>query len=218
MQTFIVGSVSDRHAWQSLIKENKVSLCDIVELRLDTLPKDLNFNSLLSHNYQGKPIIVTLRHSSEGGSFNGTESDRLSAFKHLLPIFEYVDVEINFLSNEIIDFLHTNNKKVIASYHNFSNTPSQEALQELKAYALGMGADIVKFATTMTSETDLETGRSLLCTGENVAVMGMGELSLKSRLEYAHNDPPSIFTYGVYRCGQTRIKGLITDYTLKKQI
>src|SRR5262245_33501386 len=69
---------------------------DIVELRVDGLDRpDLDALRELGREL-GKPILLTCRSAREGGSFQGTENERLAIVHRAIDGgFEYVDVEID---------------------------------------------------------------------------------------------------------------------------
>ncbi len=100
---------------------------DGIELRLDLFPK-INLDELKSLKHT---LMFTLRKTSHGGSFQGSEEDRENTILNLLslePSFFDLEYDMNpsFLQKTIPNHSHT---KFIISYHNFQNTP--ENLEEL---------------------------------------------------------------------------------------
>jgi 3-dehydroquinate dehydratase type I len=111
----------------------------------------------------------------------------------------YVDVEIEApkqMSKRVRNVAHENGTVFIRSYHDFEGTASVDALRTLVVKCHYHGADMVKVATTASSQEDAERVLSLYewCGGmqgtdmENLADGGliafcMGEAGRESRLE-----------------------------------
>ncbi len=96
-----------------------------VEFRLDLFPQldlELIKNAIIVFN---RPIILTLRKASQGGSFRGTEQEREFLIEQLL-MFEpaFFDLEYD-MSPDFIEKVCQKYKKTnfILSYHNFQETP-----------------------------------------------------------------------------------------------
>mgnify|MGYP000897532861 CR=1 FL=1 len=69
-----------------------------------------------------------------------------------------IDVEIKSkIAHCVIEEANKKNKKVIASYHNFQQTPSEKNLIHICRQAEKLNADIVKIATFLKKEDDLFT-------------------------------------------------------------
>ncbi len=127
---------------------------DIVELRLDMFSSiDLiEINRL--HTTYSIPKIFTLRAKRQGGSFNGTEQERLAALQNLASIQpEYLDLEFDIPS----DFVRQIRRLcphiiIIISHHNFHETPNDlsKILDEMKSN----DGDYYKIATMANSVLD----------------------------------------------------------------
>ena len=121
----------------------------------------------------------------------------------------YVDVEIEApkqMSKRVRNVAHENGTVFILSYHDFEGTASVDALRTLVVKCHYHGADMVKIATTASSQEDAERVLSLYewCGAmqgtdmENLADGGliafcMGEAGRESRLECLRRGAP--FTY-----------------------
>ena len=132
--------------------ERVLAFADCLELRLDLFH---SFDILSLHKLREKitlPFILTLRKKSEGGGFQGTESDRLDLLHQLMDLEpDCVDVEWD-VPDEIIDTLKKNRRaKFLISYHNFKETPPLEDVWR-KIYR--KQGDVYKIATTSHSILD----------------------------------------------------------------
>ena len=193
----VVGSVSDWKTWCEAAKPEVVNECDWVELRVDALPEDISPECLLAQR-PACPVLLTVRHESEGGCRSMTEEQRLSLAMKLLPLATAVDWETAQLEHaqELVQAAKAAGVTVIASNHDFEKTPSLATLKEREARARSLGADVVKFAWRLHSAEDIMVGVQLLreATGP-LAVMGMGPLGAVSRLLYVQHGSCLIYGY-----------------------
>src|SRR4051812_117112 len=65
---------------------------DIVELRIDLIGDDTWLARAAKLRSAGIPVIGTIRISSEGGKWTGTEEQRLWAYRNVLPHVSAIDV------------------------------------------------------------------------------------------------------------------------------
>ena len=112
--------------------EKALAKSELAEIRIDLIT-DLNLLDI-SNRFDKKRIIVTNRKKDEGGSFEGSESERISPLIDALKIgFGFIDIEyssIDSLQNLIFKKREFNSKtNIIISYHNFEETP--ENLKEI---------------------------------------------------------------------------------------
>lgn len=192
----IIASVSDWEQWQSLQNKDLSDVCDWVELRVDGLPLGLSATEVMTYK-PTMPILVTVRCPEEGGLTSMDDNTRFQLMEDYLPYAVALDIEIRHLdkAQELIQKAKANGCIIIASGHDFCQTPGENYLHEQEKYARQLHADIVKFAYTLHSFEDIATGISLLHRRKgNVAVMGMGELGPISRLTYAQHG--SCLIYG----------------------
>lgn len=172
-----------------------ISSCDLVEWRYD-LSKNVDLPETLQELKEilkGKEILFTIRTKAQGGAFTEGMSQYVKQLLCAVQCeIDYVDLEeISDVDkrDSIVENAHRNGVKVIASYHDFSGTPSiEEILTKLRELRMS-GADILKtaympntakdvasvlYATAAFREEDL--GQHELIT------MSMGELGRISRI------------------------------------
>ena len=192
----VVGSVSDLAAWQQAYAAESLP-CDVVELRADGLPADTDWAALAQMRCC-RPVLVTVRHESEGGLRPMSTEERLHIARALLPLASALDWEIAQLpsAQELLAEAHAAGVPIIASAHDFEKTPSLESLQEKEKTARSLEADVAKFAFRLHSAEDMMTGVELLrrATG-TTTVMGMGPLGAVSRLLYAQHGACLVYGY-----------------------
>ena len=192
----VVGSVSDLSAWQAACAAESLS-CDVVELRADGLPADTDWTAMAQMRCC-RPVLVTVRHDSEGGLRPMNTAERVRIARTLLPLAAALDWEIAQLPEvpELVAEAHAAGLPVIASAHDFEKTPALEILLEKEQRARALGADVAKFAFRLHSAEDMLTGVELLrrATGTTTA-MGMGSLGAVSRLLYAQHGACLVYGY-----------------------
>ena len=110
---------------------------DILEFRIDAIenPNPKMVREIIEEiNF---PIIATNRVESEGGSFKGSEEDRIAILRECGDIADYIDVELA-TDGRLLKTLRDIDAKTIISYHNFKKTPSLEFLSQVTV-AISMG-------------------------------------------------------------------------------
>ena len=183
----------------SAAREIKASPADMVEWRadwFDGISDPERIRSVLERlrNAMGElPLLFTFRTSGEGGE---KEIDvpayvRLNGSAARSGMADLVDVEAftgGGAAEEIIGEAHSAGVKVIASNHDFHQTPSQEEIISRLVKMQDMGADIAKIAVMPQSRKDVLT---LLSATEEmtseyaqipVITMSMGALGAISRV------------------------------------
>lgn len=149
-------------------------LGDIVELRIDYMERP-DLDLLLAACRI--PAIVTNRAKDEGGSFGGTEEERISYLKKAIDLgAAYVDIEFRHYVE-----LDKKKTKLIVSYHNFEQTPAN--LEDIYQRIVETNADIVKICTKANTEEDVHRITQLL-EHSRVEMIGtcIGELGKRTRL------------------------------------
>jgi 3-dehydroquinate dehydratase type I len=132
--------------------EKAASLADVLELRIDQI-REVDLQQLMKGKQAGKRILVTNRHKDEGGGFPGSEQERVALLKDAVALgADYVDIEARtekHLIGELVAQIekHHHRTKWIISSHDFSGTPSEEALRKRFDACSRMGGDIVKIVT-----------------------------------------------------------------------
>lgn len=129
---------------------------DYVEIRFDFLEADFLAEALQASKDIKDRAIFTLRSSSEGGKFSGSEQDRLqwlATFAELKPML--LDIELDTLkkNDELADFLEEQKSRILVSWHDFEKTPPNDEiadkLSEMRTYS-----NYVKVVTTAKSIED----------------------------------------------------------------
>lgn len=176
---------------------------DGIELRLDHLRAPFNL-ACLRRAIPDLPTIVTCRLPKDGGRYEGEEGRRLSLLQEAVDLgFDYVDIEAEcFHSIQ----RGTSPSRLIASIHNFTETPSDlsSTLRDLAS----LPCDIIKFSFFASDLRDnlrlfhaLETAPKPaigLCMGE------LGEVSRILNLSFG-----SVLTFGSLREGRESAPGQI---------
>lgn len=158
---------------------------DIVEFRMDLADDPL---SMLSA-YDGElPVLATNRAEWEGGEATGDE--RLDALREATdhPAVDAIDLELETLftgpGRDLAEHVRNNDVLVVASVHDFEETPSQRRMRELLENCTDH-ADVGKLAVTAQSESDVldlfRVTNLLTERGQTVATMAMGEVGRHSR-------------------------------------
>lgn len=191
----VVGTVIDL----SVVDPGRIVDCDVVELRVDQIGVDspgwVETCSRLERT--GKPVILTIRHQSEGGGWTGSAAERLVALKPVLGIVSAIDVEIG--SEELPGIRAAADRPdlvLLGSYHDFDGFPDEEALDRVTARGIDQGATIVKIAARTESENEVDRLRSLMDRFPDIsfALLGMGSQGPTSRLSLPRAG--SCLTYG----------------------
>lgn len=192
----VVGSVSDLAAWHAACAADSLP-CDVVELRADGLPADTDW-SALAQMHCCRPVLVTVRHESEGGLRPMCTAERVQIARSLLPLAAALDWEIAQLPEvpELVAEARAAGVLIIASAHDFEKTPALDSLLEKEQQARALGATVAKFAFRLHSAEDMMTGVQLQrrASGTTTA-MGMGPLGAVSRLLYAQHGACLIYGY-----------------------
>jgi 3-dehydroquinate dehydratase I len=123
---------------------------DYVEIRLDFLkPNQIPFCLTHLRKYL-KRCICTLRPTSEGGKFQGTEKERISILKLISEFEPYLlDVEYNTLKKnpELQKYLKNTRTNILVSWHDFVKTPNERILR-LTLQKMSKFSNNIKIVTT----------------------------------------------------------------------
>lgn len=172
--TVVTGKTIDEFV-KNLDDIQKIS--DLVELRVDYI-EELKLNDIQAIKTKIiKPSIFTCRKKDEGGMFNQSEEKRIEILNKAFDLaFDYIDVEYLTLQKQSFDkHEHT---KLIVSNHNFDETPPYWQLTKLIFDMSHCKADIIKIATTVKKDYDVQVlFRALLSKkpNDNQIILGMGE-------------------------------------------
>lgn len=150
---------------------------DLVELRLDLMSR---FDLPLLLAGRPLPVIITCRPPREGGSWRGSEEERLAVLAQAAEQgVEYVDLEWD--SADHAQRLDRSRTQVILSRHDFAGTPAdlERQVQDL----WDAGADVVKVAVTAQRLADAAAVLRVLAEATRPTIaISMGPHGLITRL------------------------------------
>jgi 3-dehydroquinate dehydratase-1 len=170
---------------------------DMVEVRLDLGGPGLLEAIQPVRETARIPVIATLRSQAEGGRFTGDEKAWIRVMRPLLPLADWVDVELRFRRHA--PEIRKAGKKILASCHLFG----MPDLQQLKALErdLRSHGDLPKIVVTPKDAGDLLALCSFtfaaekpLCTGVSGERFRYARALLPlfgSELVYAHAGTPT---------------------------
>jgi 3-dehydroquinate dehydratase type I len=153
---------------------------DLVEARLDLYPgQSIDGCEAACQRLEasGTPVLVTLRTAAQGGRWAGGDADRLPRFRAALAVASWADVEDDAgIVGAVAEMVQARAEgQIVVSHHDFSQTPSPDALLDLvDACHRAAPSAVAKLATRVRSEDDR---RALLALVERrpdrTAVIGM---------------------------------------------
>jgi 3-dehydroquinate dehydratase-1 len=189
---------------------------DIIEARVDLAAEEPE--RLAEGIYRlNKPLIVTVRPVWEGGAFKGTERERVRIFKKLVPVADYIDVELRARNvDEIIGLTEGTDALSIVSYHDFEKMPPKKEMLDIIARCHEKG-DIAKLAVTPAGLRDvLRLFEVTLKAMRPVCTIAMGDMGAHSRIMAPVYG--SLLTYGYVRKpvapGQMRVDKILEGLKL----
>lgn len=167
---------------------------DILEFRVDGLEnpnlKDIT-QTITEINF---PMIITNRIESEGGSFKGSEDERINILKGCADLVEYVDVELR-TDDIYIEELKDYNAKLIVSYHDFKKTPELNEIYYIVEKEKEMG-DIAKVAFMPNNLDDTLKVLAILSHYKNTIAISMSDLGSYTRVMASKFNSPITFAAG----------------------
>lgn len=142
---------------------------DIIEVRLDLLEDPGVIRDIRST--VSLPLMATNRISSEGGSFMGSEEQRISILMDASRFSDIIDIELMAPGRDKL--MEEISCPALVSYHDFNGVPKN--MQSIIEDARHAGADVVKIAVTPhTMREALDLLRILLDESHPLCVIGMG--------------------------------------------
>jgi 3-dehydroquinate dehydratase I len=161
---------------------------DLFEVRLDRFVHDLAEIKAEVPRLPA-PLIITARHSAEGGANNLSAARRRALLLDLLPVAKYVDVELRSVRElgGVLEEAAALEVSVIISFHDFRTTPSRAELDRLAERVRPFGAAFFKVATRTDTRAQLATLLNFFEAHRRnrIIAMGIGKLGRASRLELA---------------------------------
>jgi len=174
-----IAVVIDRKLPSTTLEKLPSRGADLLEVRLDLFAPDFDaaFDYIADiRKTVSLPLLGTIRPNEHTGP------QRMSLFTRLLPLVDAVDIEFDAdICAEVI--AESGIKTVIASEHDFVQTPSTERLQAIADRTRASGADIVKIAAMAHSSADVARLMTFCSQCEHPMIaIAMGEHGLVSRL------------------------------------
>jgi 3-dehydroquinate dehydratase type I len=157
---------------------------DLVELRIDRLTGDAPRDLESDLSRFARRAIVTVRSRREGGSYTGSEAERLLLISRLAEMSPaYIDVELDTAkaNKKWADSLPEDVEKIV-SWHDFGRTPALKALRAVCDEELARGSIAKVITTAKVIDDNLTT---LTLCGDipgKVVSFCMGELGMISRV------------------------------------
>lgn len=179
----IIENVSDFNG----ISVSDYASADIVEWRADFLPVDdiLMLAPKVFEKFKNNKILFTIRTTSEGGNLKISDKKYIQMLEEILNFDpDYIDIEY-FSHGRALSALTDFRQKIVLSYHNFDEIPTDLTTRLIKMHAEKTA--FVKAAVMPEHECDvldlLQITRDLtLEYGENFITMAMGDLGRISRI------------------------------------
>ena len=158
---------------------------DLVEIWCDLIEENEAIKLIELSNL---PVIANLKDQAEQGEFLGTDIERrerlikLSLCKNIA----YVDLPWHLIDEQILSEIKS---PIIASYHNFLNTPAADDLIKMVNKLPLAKIDLIKIATMVNLESQTVDLNSLTEVAnykpisEKLVLLGMGNAGKVTRLE-----------------------------------
>lgn len=168
---------------------------DILELRMDLFSQKPQA-VLEEIKKLGLPVIITNRMKDQGGSWQGSEEDRIRELLLLLPLADAVDIELCARDRDsVVNTARNAGKTVIISTHDFQKTPDNKVLDGIIRESLEAGADIAKLAVMPESLSDVLRLLEVTIHAKGpVCMIAMGDTGKHSRVIAPFYG--SVMTYG----------------------
>lgn len=167
---------------------------DVLEFRIDALdnPNFKDIQEIIEEiNF---PMIATNRISSEGGSFKGTEEERIDILLKCAPLVDYVDIELQS-DDKYIKQIHDTGVTTIVSYHDFHKTPEINEIMYIVEKEQKLG-DIAKVTFMPNDLDDTLKILAILSHCENTIAISMSDLGSYTRVMASKFDSPITFAAG----------------------
>lgn len=167
---------------------------DILEFRIDALdnPNFEDIEEIIKEiNF---PMIATNRIASEGGSFKGSEEERIDILLRCASLVDYVDIELQS-EDKYIKQIHDTGVNTIVSYHDFDKTPEINEITYIVEKEQNLG-DIAKVAFMPQDLDDTLKILAILSHCDNTIAISMGDLGSYTRIMASKFDSPITFAAG----------------------
>jgi 3-dehydroquinate dehydratase-1 len=153
---------------------------DILELRIDAIhnPEPQYIKNIVKEI--DFPIIATNRIKEEGGSFQGSEKERIDILISCADFAEYVDIELQ-TKIEHINSIKETEVKTIVSFHDFKKTPPVDEMLDIVKKEKELG-DIAKIAVMPQKLEDTINVLAILSRCDNTIAISMGDMGSYTRI------------------------------------
>lgn len=163
------------------------------------------------------PLLFTLRTMKEGGEKEVNVKTYLEINQRIMDTgcVDLIDVEVlsyESIAKELIEYAHVTPVKIIASHHNFKETPCREVMIEKLKVMEGYNPDILKIAVMPNSQSDVLALLSLNSDNCPLVKISMSKLGMISRI--AGETFGSTITFGTVK--KASAPGQISVVELKK--
>jgi 3-dehydroquinate dehydratase-1 len=180
-----------------LVLKKALKKTDYVELRFDFLKPAQVPDALELVKEKMRRCLCTLRQSSEGGKFHGTEKERISILKLIAEYRPFLlDVEFNTLrKNKMLhNYIIKTKTDVLVSWHDFKNTPDVYSLKKMFKQMRKFSKHI-KIVTSAKTQNDSSNILSLYNNSDKTSLIAfaMGDSGKMSRILCLYLGAP--FTY-----------------------
>lgn len=161
----------------------------VAEIRIDMFEEHAeNHVNKEIDKFTDVPTLATIRKTEDGGLWNKPEADRIELFKSIIPHVGAVDIELSEPEtlSALTETLRGHSCDLVASYHNFDQTPNDEFLNGLISQAKDVDAGAVKLACMVKSEDDCARLAALFDTDLDMPkiIIGMGPLGMGTRVVF----------------------------------
>ena len=182
---------------------------DLVEWRLD-VTRDPEVETVLAQS--PLPVIATVRSLKQGGHFSGTRQEQLRLLiRSAASGSAYVDWEFR-PEEPLPDELSVMRERVILSYHDFEETPTDKELESLFDHMAILSTGVVKVVTLAQRMEDNISLLNLIGRGKNrgikVVAFCLGPLGRISRVACLLMG--GAFTYAALESGAEAAPGQLT--------
>lgn len=188
-------------------------MVDLLEVRIDLIGS--SWRELVKQ--LKKPWIACNRKAEEGGSWPGSEAERINELLRAVNLgVSMVDVELSTAGVEAVVREINGKADCLLSYHDLKETPPLEKMRDIIRQQMAAGADICKVITTVKSYADNIATLQLITDFPEIKVVSfaMGALGQISRVLC-----PLVggyFTYASVKEGEESAPGQPTVRDLRK--
>lgn len=196
------------------------SAADLFEIRLDAFTSQPDI--ALFREATDKPLLFTCRPQWEGGMFTGEETARLEILqKAMAGGADFIDLELKAaesMRQALLTSCDASSCRLLLSWHDFSGTPSRQALMTIFQQMYRSGAHLGKIITTARRFQDVLQVLSLQQEAEEMefplVAFCMGEAGRISRL--ATLELGGFLTYAAPDDGEGTAPGQLRATTLRR--